>query len=68
MFVSSIWTSVSASASSTVVPYLDMTDFLKLQNGRLEMVLNCNCDYVANLDNAAKCGRNCGCDAVAETS
>jgi hypothetical protein len=34
-FVSSVWTFVAASASSTVVPYLDKTDFLKLQNGRL---------------------------------
>jgi len=58
----------AASASSTVVPYLDKTDFLKLQNGRLVMVLNCNCGYATNLDIAAKCGCNCGCNAATETS
>lgn len=34
MFLSSIWTFVAASASSTAVPYLDKTEFLRLQNGR----------------------------------
>lgn len=34
MVIPSIWTSVAASASATAVPYLDKTDFLKLQNGR----------------------------------
>ncbi|KAG5075390.1 hypothetical protein JHK84_056621 [Glycine max] len=33
MVIPSIWTSVAASASATAVPYLDKTDFLKLQNG-----------------------------------